>query len=157
MTLSETAVKAQGEAAEVRTKAADRERDLAAARCGIAYMGIRFDDLESRLHALEHASLRAVNMARVPGSEVVFCLHDLPSDMWRDVSLGTHRGAALALTAAQLRSGQDLCQLSPRLPPLTTMGEHDSLAGAFGLAATHIVAEVDNAELLRQAGGSGSA
>jgi hypothetical protein len=93
-------------------------------------------------------------MAPVPGSEVVFRLHDLPSHVWRVVILGAHRGAALALTVAQLRSGQDLCQLSPRLPPLTTMGEHDSLAGAFGLATTHIVAEVDNAELLRQAGGS---
>jgi hypothetical protein len=68
-------------------------------------MGLHFDDLENRLHALEHATLRAVNMARVTGSEVVFHLQDLPSHMWRAVSLGAHRGAALALTVAQLRSG----------------------------------------------------
>ena len=73
--------------------------------------------------------------------------------MWRVVSLGMHRGAAQALTAAQLRSGQDLRQLNPGLPPLTTTEERDSLAGDFGLAATHVVAEIDNAEILSQAGG----
>jgi len=109
--------------------------------------GVTFDDLESRLHALEHTVLRAVNMARVPGSEVVFRLHDLPSHVWRAVSLGAHHGTTL--TAAQLRSGQDLRQLSPGLPPLMTTAECDSLAGDFGLAATHVVAEVDNAEILR--------
>ena len=116
-------------------------------------MGLRFDDLKSRLYTLEHTALRTVNMAREPGSEVVFCLHDLPSHVWRAVSLGAHHGAAL--TAAQLRSGQDLRQLNPGLPPLTTTEERDSLAGDFGLAATHVVAEIDNAEILRQAGGGG--
>jgi hypothetical protein len=125
------------------------------ARRGIADKGLCFNDLKSRFHAHEHAALHAVNMARVPGSEVVFCLHDLPSDMWRDVSLGAHRGAALELTAAQLRSGQALRQLNPGLPPLTTTEERDSLAGDFGLAGTHVVAEIDNADILRQSGGSG--
>jgi len=154
-TLSETAAKAQGEAAEARAKAEDLERDLTAARRAIADMGLHFDDLESRLHALEHAALCTVNMARVPGSEVVFRLHDLPSHVWRVVSLGAHRGAALALTVVQLRSGQDLRQLNPELSPLTTMEERNLLAGDFGLNATHVIAEIDNAEILRQAGGGG--
>ena len=104
-TLSETAAKTQDEATKARAKAEDMERDLATAHHGVADMGLRFDDVESRLHALEHAALCTVNMARVPGSEVVFRLHDLPSHVWRVVSLGAHRGAALALTVAQLRSG----------------------------------------------------
>ena len=71
------------------------------------------------------------------------------------MSLGAHRGAALALTAVQLMFGQDLRQLSPGLSPLTTTAERDSLARDFGLTATHIIAKVDNAELLRQAGCGG--
>jgi hypothetical protein len=123
-TLSEMAKKAQGEAVKSRAKAEDLESDLATARHGIANIGLRFDNLESR-------------------------------PMWRAMSLGAHRGAALSLTAVQLMFGQDFRQLSPGLPLLTTTAERDSLAGDFGLIATHIIAEVDNTELLRQAGGGG--
>jgi hypothetical protein len=35
------------------------------------------------------------------------------------------------------------------------MQERDSLAGDFGLAATHVIAEIDNVEILHQAGGAG--
>jgi len=155
-TLSEVAAKAQGKATEARTKVEDLERDLTAAHCGIVDMGFRFNDLKSRHHFLEHAMLCAMNMAWVPGSEVVFRLHDLPSHVWRAVSLSAHRGAALALTAMQLRFSQDLRQLSPGMAALTIMVERDSLTGNFELAATHIAAEIDNTELLRHAGGGGS-
>ena len=36
-----------------------------------------------------------------------------------------------------------------------TTEECDSLTGDFGLAATHVVAEIDNADILCQAGDSG--
>ena len=35
------------------------------------------------------------------------------------------------------------------------MEERNLLAGDFGLNATHVIAEIDNVEILHQAGGAG--
>ena len=90
-----------------------------------------------------------MNLALVPGGELVFCFHSLPFLVWGAVSLGIHRGAARALATAQLRFGRDLRQLRPRFPVSSTMTGCESLDGDFGHAAAHIVAEIDVAEVLR--------
>ena len=96
-----------------------------------------------------------MNAIWVPGEEVVYCLHDLPSHVGRAMNLSVHRGAALALTATQLRSSQELRFLRLRIPSRMTMEERESLARDFGGPTAHIISETDNTELLQQAGGVG--
>ena len=107
-----------------------------------------FDDLEVHFNALNRAVLRTVNLMQVPRGEMVYRFHDLPSHMWRAMSLGAHHCVALALTTAHLRSGQDLHLLRPRIPPMMITAKQEALARDFGATATHIVFETDNAELL---------
>lgn len=74
-------------------------------------------------------------------------LLDIPSRVRRAVELGVHRGAAVALTIAQVRSGRELRCFAGLLEG-QTLAEHGALLDDFGGATDAVVAEVSVEEAL---------
>ena len=66
-------------------------------------------------------------------------LHDIPNHV-REVALhGVRHGAAMALAAAQARSGHNLCLLPHDFPDVAHLGEHEHLVEDFSSAANFVV------------------
>ena len=108
------------------------------------------DDLEEHYEALSRAALDAVGILGTGELLLLDRLRGIPDQVERAVELGIRRGAMLVFTAAQLRSGQDLCWLEPGFPEGMTLRERERLADDFAGAAGFIAAEVSISNLLEK-------
>ena len=108
------------------------------------------DDLEECYEALSRAALVAVGILGTGGLLLLDRLRGIPDQVECAVELSIRRGAMLAFTAAQLRSGHDLRQLEPGFPEGTTLRERERLADDFAGAAGFIAAEVSISNLVKK-------
>ena len=90
--------------------------------------------MESLRSATDHAA-RFVN-AR--GTVPVVRLHDIPNRVSEVALHGVRHGAAMALAAAQARSGHNLRLLPHGFPDATHPGEHECLVEVFSSAANSV-------------------
>ena len=123
---------------------------MAASRGETKGLHRRLDDLEERYEALSRAALDAVGILGTGGLLLLDRLRGIPDQVEHAVELGIRRGAMLAFTAAQLRSGHDLCRLEPGFPEGTTLWERERLADDFTRAAGFIAADVSISNLLEK-------
>ena len=72
------------------------------------------------------------------GAVLVVRLHDIPNHVMEVALHVVHQGAAMALAAAQARSGHNLRLLPHGFPDATHPGEHESLAEDFSSAANSV-------------------
>ena len=88
-------------------------------------------DLIAQLESLRSAADHAAGSINARGVASAIRLHDIPNRV-REVTLhGIHHGAATALVAAQVRSGQDLRLLPHGFPDAVYPGEHERLVEDF--------------------------
>ena len=81
----------------------------------------------------------AAGFVNARGAVLVVRLHDIPNRV-REVALhGVHHGAAMALAAAQARSGHNLQLLPHGFLDTTYPGEHECLVEDFMGAANSVV------------------
>jgi len=79
-----------------------------------------------------------VGFVNASGTVLVVRLHDIPNHV-REVALhGVRHGAAMALAAAQVRSGHDLRFLPHGFPDAMYPGEHERLVEDFMSAANSV-------------------
>ena len=84
--------------------------------------------------AAEHAA----SFIKARGAVPMVRLHDIPNHV-REVALhGVHHGAAMALAAAQARSGHNLRLLPHGFSDAAHPGEHERLVEDFSSAANYV-------------------
>ena len=95
-------------------------------------------DLSSQLESLRSATDHATRFVNARGAVPVVRLHDIPNHV-REVALhGVHHGAAMALAAAQVRSGHNLQLLPHGFPNAAYPGEHERLVEDFMSVANSV-------------------
>ena len=95
-------------------------------------------DLSTQLESLQLAAEYTVGFVNARGTVLVDRLHDIPNPI-REVALhGVRHGAAMALAAAQARSGHNLRLLPHGFPDATYPGEHECLVEDFLSAANSV-------------------
>ena len=95
-------------------------------------------DLTAQLESLRSAADHTTGFANARGAVTLVRLHDIPNRV-REVALhGVRHGAAMALAAAQARSGHNLHLLPHGFPNTTYPGEHEHLVEDFSSAANSI-------------------
>ena len=95
-------------------------------------------DLSAQLECLRLAVDHAAGFVNARGAVPVVRLHDIPKHV-REVALhGVRHGAAMALAAAQARSGHNLRLLPHGFLDAAYLGEHERLVEEFMSAANSI-------------------
>ena len=107
---------------------ADMEEESDAARHELKEVRGRFTALEA---------LCVVVLTRMPGGAAVERLRSFPAQVHRAVRFGMQHGAAVALMAAQLQSGQDLRKVALGIPDDIPEEEWEELAHEFYVTAEH--------------------
>ena len=74
----------------------------------------------------------------VRGAILVVCLHEIPNHVMEVALHGIHHGAAMALAAAQARSGHNLRLLPHGFLDAAHLGEHERLVEDFSSAANSV-------------------
>ena len=96
-------------------------------------------DLTAQLESLRSAADHAAGFVNARGTVLVVCLHDIPNHV-REVALhGVRHCIAMALAAAQARSGHNLWLLPHGFPDAVHPREHERLVEDF-MNATNSVA-----------------
>ena len=95
-------------------------------------------DLSAQLESLRLATDHAAGFINARGTVLVVRLHNIPNRV-REVALhDVCHGAAMALAAAQVRSGHDLRLLPHGFPDVACPGEHERLVEDFISAANSV-------------------
>ena len=95
-------------------------------------------DLSAQLESLRSSTDHAAGFVNARGAVPVVRLHDIPNHV-REVALhGVCRGAAMALAAAQARSGLNLWILPHGFPDAAYPGEHERLVEDFMSVANSV-------------------
>ena len=95
-------------------------------------------DLTTQLESLRSAAEHVAGFVNARGTVPVVRLHDIPNHV-REVALhGVRHGAAMALAAAQARSGHDLRLLPHGFSTTERHGDHERLVDDFFNAANSI-------------------
>ena len=95
-------------------------------------------DLTAQVESLRSATDHVAGFVNARGVVLVVCLHEIPNRV-REVTLhGIRYGTAMALAAAQARSGHNLCLLPHDFPDTAHPGEHERLVEDFMNAANSI-------------------
>ena len=72
-------------------------------------------------------------------------LHDVPAHVWEIALHGVRHGAAVALTAAQVRTGHELHAMETGFPMGDGPEEHEDLLKEFTMAA-EAIADITSAQ-----------
>ena len=95
-------------------------------------------DLTAQLESLRSAADHAAGFVKARGIVLMVRLHDIPNHV-REVALHDVRhGAAMALAAAQARSGHNLQLLPHGFPDAVLPGDHEHLIEEFFSAANSV-------------------
>ena len=95
-------------------------------------------DLTAQLESLRSAAEHVAGFVNARGVILVVHLHDIPNRV-REVALhGVRHGAAMALAAAQARSGHNLRLLPHDFPDTVPPGDHERLVEDFSSAANSV-------------------
>jgi hypothetical protein len=107
-------------------------------------------ELETELQALCQVTDATTSYVRARGEHLEECLLDVPEHFRDVVENGVHRGAAVALTAAQVQSGHELRFLIG-FPKGEGAADHERLVEDFDEATDGITAEVPTEEVILKA------
>jgi hypothetical protein len=107
-------------------------------------------ELEMELQALCQVTDATTSYVRARGEHLEECLLDVPEHFRDVVEYGVHRGAAVALTAAQVQSGHELRFLIGFLEG-EGAANHERLIEDFDEATDGITAEVPTEEVILKA------
>jgi hypothetical protein len=106
--------------------------------------------LEIELRTLHQAMDTAVGDVRAHGEHLEECPLDIPKCLRDAVEYGVHRGAAVALAAAHVRSGHEL-RFLVGFPEGEGATDHERLIEDFDKAMDAVTAEVPAKEVILEA------
>lgn len=115
-----------------------------------SYPGSSGPKLETELQGLHQAADTATGYVRARDGHREERLLDIPNRVRVTVEFGIHRGAAVALAVAQVRTGFELRHLVG-FSEGKAAADHDELIEGFDDAANAVVAKVPTMEVIREA------
>ena len=109
-----------------------------------------FLDLTAQLESLRSAADHVAGFVNARGAVPVVRLYDIPNRV-REVALhGVRHGAAMALAAAQARSGHNLRLLPHDFPAVVQPGDHECLVEDFFSAANSVAFNTQADDIVRK-------